>query len=40
LVKNNRKKNIEEYKQRLENAGLLKRIKQAKSSYQTNKFAS
>lgn len=27
LAKNNRKKNFEEYKQRLENEGLLKRIK-------------
>lgn len=39
LIKNNRRKNLEEYKQRLENEGLLKRIKQAKSSYQNSKFS-
>lgn len=38
LVKNNRKKNFDEYNQRRENEGLSKRIREAKSSYKLDKF--
>jgi hypothetical protein len=38
LVKNNRQKNWEEYRQRVENLGIVRRIKEAKSRYESKQF--
>lgn len=38
--KNNKKKNFEEYKRNMENAGMLKRLNNTKASYQTQAYAS
>lgn len=39
LVKNNRKKMIEDHEKRILDEGLLKRLKEVKSSYQCKRFA-